>query len=930
MKLKETLQLGKTKFPMRGNLPVKEVERQQLWEEKDIYHERLKLNEGNESFMLHDGPPYANGAIHMGHALNKITKDFVVRSKLMQGYYAPYVPGWDTHGLPIEQALKNNKGIDRKKMSTAEFRELCAAYAQEQIDDQRRTFKRLGVQGDWEQPYVTLDHRYEAEQIRVFGKMAEKGYIYRGLKPIYWSPSSESSLAEAEIEYHDVDSSSIYVSFDVLEGKDIIPAGAQFIIWTTTPWTLPANLAIAVHPELSYVLVEVNHSQYVVAEDLLAGLVDKFNWENVQVVKTIKGSDLEHLTAKHPFYDRESLVILGEHVTTESGTGLVHTAPGHGADDYIVARRYHIEPLSPVDHEGKFTDEAPGFEGMFYADGNKKVLEILKENEHLIKEEIITHSYPHDWRTKQPVIFRATPQWFASIDAFREDILKTIEEEVEWLHPSGQRRIYNMVRDRGDWVISRQRVWGVPLPIFYGENGEAIMTAETIEHVAKLFEEHGSNIWFDWETEALLPEGFTHEFSPNGSFTREMDIMDVWFDSGTSYAGVLQTRPDLSFPADLYLEGSDQYRGWFNSSLTTSVAVNGKAPYKAVLSQGFVNDGEGRKMSKSLGNVISPDKEMSQRGADIIRLWVAQVDASADVRVSPDILNQISEGYRKIRNTMRFMLANTADYNVNTDRVSYEDLRSVDQYITVRLNQVIETVVDAYNRYDYGTVYKTIMLFLNNDMSSFYLDFAKDILYIETENDLKRRAMQTVMYDSLVALTKLLTPILVHTCEEVWTYLDEEEEFVQLANFPTAQHFESEEALLETWNQLMVLRQDISKALEEARNNKLIGKSFEAHVTVYPNEEARRIYKQVNVPIDQILIVSAFDMAEGQAPESAMPFEQQHVLVEHAEGNVCERCRATRKEVGTIEEAPHLCQRCYTIVKENFPEALVPETDEEE
>lgn len=929
MKMKETLQLGKTKFPMRGNLPVKEVERQAEWEQAEVTKRRLKQNEGHDSFMLHDGPPYANGAIHMGHALNKVSKDIIVRAKLMQGYYAPFVPGWDTHGLPIEQALKNAEGVDRKKLSVAKFRELCEAYAKKQVAGQKETFKRLGVQGDWDHPYLTFQHAYEAAQIRVFGKMAEKGYIYKGLKPIYWSPSSESSLAEAEIEYKDVEADTIFVAFKVRDGKDVLPEDAELVIWTTTPWTIPSNLGICVNAHFNYVIMSANGRKFVVAEDLADSLAKKMGLDDYTLSEPFKGEKLEYLTATHPLYDRASLVMLGDHVTLEAGTGLVHTAPGHGEDDYYVSKQYGIEPLSPVDAEGKFTAEAPGFEGKFYADVNQEVIDRLKENGSLLAHEKIVHSYPHDWRTKKPVIFRATPQWFASIDKFRADLLNVIEHEVSWLHPSGQRRIYNMVRDRGDWVISRQRVWGVPLPIFYAENGEAIITKETTEHVAELFAQYGSNIWFEKEAKDLLPEGFTHPGSPNGHFTKENDIMDVWFDSGSSYAGVLEEREDLSFPADLYLEGSDQYRGWFNSSLTTSVAVHGCAPYRAVLSQGFVNDGQGRKMSKSVGNVISPDKVMKQKGADIIRLWTAQVDYTGDVRISDDILDQVSEGYRKIRNTFRFMLANTEDFDPKKDRVKAADLRPVDRYMMARLRQVIQEVTQSYNGYDFSSVYKLIMQFITADLSQFYLDFAKDVVYIELSDSRDRRAMQTVIYDSLVALTKLLTPILVHTCEEVWTYLKEEEDFAQLANFPTVEEEADDAALLAQWADFMTLRDDLLKSLENARNDKKIGKSFEAKVTVYTDDKTKAAYEALGSDLAQILIVSNLVITTEEAPTAADTYERQAVVVDRAAGAVCERCRATREEVGTIEEAPSLCQRCYTIVRDHFPEALVSESEAE-
>lgn len=923
--MKDTLQLGKTKFPMRGNLPNREPNWQKEWEENKIYQKRQKLNEGKPTFILHDGPPYANGNIHLGHSLNKISKDIIIRSKSMSGFRAPYVPGWDTHGLPIEQVLAN-KGLKRKEMSMSEYLEKCREYALSQVDKQREDFKRLGVAGDWDHPYVTLDPSYEAAQIRVFGKMAEKGYIYKGLKPIYWSPSSESSLAEAEIEYKDVKSPSIFVAFHVKDGKGILDEDAAFVIWTTTPWTLPANQGIAVNPHYTYVVVQADGRKFVVAKDLLEKVQTEIGWTDVQVLKEIVGQEMEYMTARHPFYDRESLVILGDHVTLDAGTGLVHTAPGHGEDDYIAGNKYKLPVVSPVDSKGIYTEEAPGFEGIFYDKANPMITELLKEKEALLKLDFFTHSYPHDWRTKKPVIYRATPQWFASIDAFRQTILEEVEK-VDWIIPWGKTRLYNMIRDRGDWVISRQRAWGVPLPIFYAENGEAIITPETIEHVANLFAKHGSIIWFEKEAKDLLPAGFTHPGSPNGQFTKETDIMDVWFDSGSSHEAVLRQRPELSFPADMYLEGSDQYRGWFNSSITTSVAINGVAPYKSVLSQGFTLDGEGRKMSKSLGNTILPDKVIKQFGADILRLWVASVDYEADVRVSMDILSQVAEVYRKIRNTMRFLLANTDDFDPRKDMISYEALRSVDKYMTIRLNQVIKEIrEEGYNKYNFMHIYRTVMNFLTVDLSAFYLDFAKDVVYIEAENDYQRRCMQTVFYQAAVALTKLLTPIIPHTAEEIWSFLKEDEEHVQLSEFPGYQEYPNQEELMDTWTAFMDFRDKVLKALEEARNNKLIGKSLEAKLTVYPNQQVRELLTAVDADIPQLLIISPdyYEVMSERAeiPEAAIKFDDVAILVEKADGKTCDRCRQIRKDVGTDEQLPHLCGRCAHIVKKEHPEAV--------
>ncbi|MFZ2348264.1 MAG: isoleucine--tRNA ligase, partial [Lactococcus chungangensis] len=835
MKIKETLNLGKTAFPMRAGLPNKEPKMQEAWDEANLYAYRLKENEGKPSFVLHDGPPYANGDIHVGHAMNKISKDIIIRYKNMAGFRAPYVPGWDTHGLPIEQVL-TKKGIKRKELDRAEYLRMCRDYALTQVDLQRKGFKSLGVLGDWENPYVTLQPEFEAAQIRVFGQMSDNGYIYKGAKPIYWSPSSESSLAEAEIEYQDVRSASIYVAFKATDTKGLLPEGVEFVIWTTTPWTIPSNLGIFAHPDYDYVLVVVNDRQFVIASELLNTVAEKLEWADYKVLQTIKGSELDGMVAKHPFYDRDTLVMNAEYVTLDSGTGLVHVAPGHGEDDYFFSRKYKLGVLSPIDDRGYYTDEAPGLEGLFYDEGNKKVTEWLEENKALLKLEFFTHSYPHDWRTKKPVIFRATPQWFASIDKFRENILSEVEN-VDWIVPWGKTRLYNMIRDRGDWVISRQRAWGVPLPIFYAEDGTAIITPETTEHIAQLFAEHGSIIWWERDAKDLLPEGFTHPGSPNGEFTKETDIMDVWFDSGSSWNGVLNARPELTYPADLYLEGSDQYRGWFNSSITTSVAVNGIAPYKAVLSQGFVQDAKGRKFSKSLGNGIAPKDVTKQYGADILRLWVASVDNTSDVRVSMDLIGQTSEAYRKIRNTLRFLIANTSDFDKTKDAVAFEELKGSDKYLLVRLNQVIQAVREAYDRYNFMEVYRTIFNFLTNDLSAFYLDFAKDIVYIETANSTERRRMQTVMYAILVKLTKLLVPIIPHTAEEIWTYLEQEEEaYAYLTEMPSAELIPDAAEMLDFWSAFLEFRTSVHKALEMARDEKVIGKSLEASVTVYPDE----------------------------------------------------------------------------------------------
>ncbi|RHJ60792.1 isoleucine--tRNA ligase [Ligilactobacillus salivarius] len=926
MKVKDTLNLGKTKFPMRGNLPVREVERQNEWEENKVYEQRQKLNEGKPSFVLHDGPPYANGNIHMGHAMNKISKDFIVRSKSMMGFRAPYVPGWDTHGLPIEQQLKK-AGVDRKALSVAEFREMCRQYALEQVDKQRKDFKRLGVAGEWDNPYLTLKPEYEAQQIRVFGKMAEKGLIYKGKKPVFWSWSSESALAEAEVEYHDVTSPSAFYGEQVVDGKGVLDENTYMVVWTTTPWTIPASEGITIDATFDYAVVQHDDDErkYVLAADLVNADAELFGWNDVKIVKTVKGAELENVLCQHPFYPERKLVtMLGDFVTTDAGTGLVHTAPGFGEDDFNIGVKYGLDVYVPVDDKGYMTeDTGEDFAGLFYEDANEVSLKKLEEAGVLLKQMDYEHSYPFDWRTKKPIIFRATPQWFASVDKIRDQILGVINE-VQFFPDWGQKRLYNMIRDRGDWVISRQRVWGVPLPIFYGEDGEAIMTKETIEHVAKLVEEHGSNIWFQREAKDLLPEGFTSEHSPNGKFTKETDIMDVWFDSGSSHQGVCAERDYLTYPADLYLEGSDQYRGWFNSSLITSVAYSGHAPYKQILSQGFTLDGKGRKMSKSLGNTIVPSEVIDKMGAEIIRLWVLSVDTSADVRVSMGSFQQIAESYRKFRNTVRFLLANTTDFDPAKNAVAFDEMESIDKYMTVLVNKFTKEILDAYANYEFMEIYKKLINFITTDLSAFYMDVAKDVVYIEAPDSKKRRSMQTVLYDVVVRLTKLMTPILPHTTEEIWKYLKEDEEYAQLSEMPEVKHFNNEEKLVDLWNRFMNLRSGVFKALEEARNEKLIGKSFEAHVDLYVSNGVQADLDALNANVRQALIVSALDVHPlSEAPENALKFNDEYaVVVEHAEGEVCPRCRMIKTDIGSDADLPTLCASCAEIVRENYPEAL--------
>lgn len=924
MKLKETLNLGQTAFPMRAGLPNKEPQWQEAWDQADIYKKRQALNEGKPAFHLHDGPPYANGNIHVGHALNKISKDIIVRSKSMSGFRAPYVPGWDTHGLPIEQVLAK-KGVKRKEMDLAEYLEMCSDYALSQVDKQRDDFKRLGVSADWENPYITLTPDYEADQVRVFGAMADKGYIYRGAKPVYWSWSSESALAEAEIEYHDIDSTSLYYANKVKDGKGILDTDTYIVVWTTTPFTVTASRGLTVGPDMEYVVVAPVGSErkYLLAEVLVDSLAAKFGWENFEIVTHHTGKELNHIVTEHPWdTEVEELVILGDHVTTDSGTGIVHTAPGFGEDDYNVGIANGLDVVVTVDSRGLMMENAgPDFEGQFY----DKVTPLVKEKlgDLLLASEVINHSYPFDWRTKKPIIWRAVPQWFASVSKFRQEILDEIEKtnfQPEW----GKKRLYNMIRDRGDWVISRQRAWGVPLPIFYAEDGTAIMTKEVTDHVADLFAEYGSIVWWQRDAKDLLPAGYTHPGSPNGLFEKETDIMDVWFDSGSSWNGVMNARENLSYPADLYLEGSDQYRGWFNSSLITSVAVNGHAPYKAVLSQGFVLDGKGEKMSKSLGNTILPSDVEKQFGAEILRLWVTSVDSSNDVRISMDILKQTSETYRKIRNTLRFLIANTSDFNPKQDAVAYENLGAVDRYMTIKFNQVVDTINKAYAAYDFMAIYKAVVNFVTVDLSAFYLDFAKDVVYIEAANSPERRRMQTVFYDILVKLTKLLTPILPHTAEEIWSYLEhEEEEFVQLAEMPVAQTFSGQEEILEEWSAFMTLRTQAQKALEEARNAKVIGKSLEAHLTIYASQEVKTLLTALNSDIALLMIVSQLTIAdEADKPADSVSFEGVAFTVEHAEGEVCERSRRIDPTTRMRSYGVAVCDASAAIIEQYYPEAV--------
>ncbi len=920
-KYDETLNLPKTDFPMRANLPNKEPDILKFWEDIDIYKEIQNKNLGKPKFILHDGPPYANGDIHLGHALNKVLKDIIVKYHSMAGYDSPYVPGWDTHGLPIEQQAIKNMGLDRNKTDIVQFRKYCQEYALKFVDIQREQFKRLGIRGDWDNPYITLLPEFEAVQIKVFGAMANKGYIYKGLKPVYWCADCETALAEAEIEYNDKTSSSIYVKFPVIDGKGVIPEDAYVVIWTTTPWTIPANLAISVHPEFDYVLVMVNQEKYVVAKGLLEELVATMEWTSYEILKEFKGEALERAICKHPLFERESLVILGEHVTLEAGTGCVHTAPGHGEDDFYVAKEYGLEVISPVDNSGKFTSEAGKYKGLFVQDANKHIIADLQENNLLLKAGSIEHQYPYCWRCKHPIIYRATEQWFASIEDFRQDALDAIDS-VKWIPAWGRERIFNMVRDRGDWCISRQRTWGVPIPIFYCEDcGETIINDETINRISDLFAEHGSDVWFAWNADELVPSGMQCKCGGT-HFRKETDIMDVWFDSGSSHMAVLETHPDLQWPADMYLEGSDQHRGWFNSSLSTAVAVKGQAPYKSVLTHGFTIDEHGRKMSKSLGNlgnVGDPLKVINELGADILRLWVSSADYRTDIAVSDAIIKQTAEAYRKIRNTCRFILGNIYDFNPEQDMVKYEELTELDKWALIKLDKLIERVNKAYAEYEFHVVFHTVHNFCTVDLSNIYFDILKDKLYCSDPNDHERKAAQTVLYKLINDLIVLLTPVLAFTTEEIWSYLRKEGQplSVQLLDWPKVQGY-SDAELEKRLEKVLGLREVVTKALEEARSKKVIGHSLGGAITIYAEEAWLEVLQ--NTPeLEKIFIVSNVHISDAaHKPSDAISLENVSgvwVGVNVAEGEKCERCWIIEKTVGLNEDHPTLCHRCSQVLE---------------
>ncbi len=927
MDYNKTLNLPKTEFPMRASLPQREPLILEEWEKHNLYKKLMEVNDSKPLFVLHDGPPYANGDIHIGHALNKTLKDFIVRYKNMTGFKSPYVPGWDTHGLPTELAARKKAGISADStISDVELRKICRDTALGYVDIQKKSFKRLGVIGEWDNPYITLTKDFEAEQIKIFASMASKGYIYKGLKPVYWCPDCKTALAEAEIEYANDPCHSIYVKFNVTDDLGKLTAmGADlsktyFVIWTTTTWTLPANVAICVGPNFEYSLIKCDGEFYVMASELVSSAMEDAGKTDYEVVGTINGAELEYMKTQHPFIDRTSLVIVGDHVTLESGTGCVHTAPGHGVDDFIVCKNYpEIPVVVPVDENGVLTEEAGQFAGLKTDDANKPIAMHLEEIGALFAIKKIEHQYPHCWRCHNPIIFRATSQWFCSVDAFKKDAVAETEK-VKWFPEWGKDRMQSMLLDRADWCISRQRKWGVPIPVFYcSECGKEIIDNDAMMNVSKIFAEEGSDAWFIRDAKDFLPEGFKcpHCHSDKG-FEKEKDIMDVWFDSGSTHAAVL-SRPYLKYPADVYLEGADQYRGWFQSSLLTAVATGKGAPYKEIITHGWTVDGEGRKMSKSLGNGIAPQDIISKYGADILRLWVASSDYHADVRVSPEILKQLSDNYRKIRNTARYCIGNLYDFNPDTDMVGLDELEELDKYALMKLDELLETARGGFEVYEYHTAAHAIHNFCVVDMSNFYFDVLKDRLYTSAPASKTRRAAQTVLYKVLDALTLLMTPILAFTADEIWKSMPHDSsrnaESPLFNEIPKPEFIEADAEFMNKWDRIHSVREDVQKALELARNEKKIGKSLEAKVTLFADGELLEFLNGVEDSLAEIFIVSEVEVAQGKG-DFAGNVEGLSVSISKAEGEKCERCWTFSKTVGECSEHPTLCAKCAAVIKE--------------
>ena len=931
MDYNQTVHLPQTDFPMRAGLPKREPEMLQEMYDHDLYHKMVKRNEGKPTFVLHDGPPYANGNIHIGTALNKILKDMIVKHRNMTGWCAPYVPGWDTHGLPIESAVLKDKKVKRDEMTTAQFRTKCREYAESYIEKMTGQFQRLGVLGEWENPYITLLPEFEAKQIEVFGKMAEKGLIYKGMKPVYWCPFDQTALAEAEIEYADDPCTTIFVKFPVADDKGKLGQYADlsrtyFVIWTTTPWTIPGNYAICLNAEFDYVLLQVPSGDvYVLAQDLAESVCKAagIDYAACTVLATLKGSAFELMRAKHPLFDRESVILNGEHVTLDAGSGCVHTAPGFGAEDFQICQQYdkagltHIGVPVPVNAKGVMTDER--YNGQFYAKGNDMVVADLEAEGFLVAKENITHSYPHCWRCKHPIIYRATEQWFCSVDAIKDAAVKACDS-IQWKPEWGKERMTSMITERNDWCISRQRVWGVPIPIFYCDDcGADIVTPETIAHVAALFREHGSNVWFDREAADLLPQGFVCPKCGKAHFTKETDIMDVWFDSGSTWAAVAAERPYLKYPADLYLEGGDQYRGWFQSSMLTSIAVNGVAPYKQIATHGWTVDGEGKAMHKSLGNAVSPDEVIKDYGADMLRLWVASADYTQDMRISKDIMKQLSQAYLKIRNTARYMLGNLCDFEPDRDLVPAEHLMELDRYALHTFNELAKTARAAYDRYEFHAVYRAVYNFCVVDMSNFYLDIIKDRLYCGAEAE--RRSAQTALYHILDGMTRLIAPILAFTSDEIWHAMRHAQgvnaESVLFNDMPGDNAaFALDAAARERWAKLVSLRDAVNKALENARNAGVFKKAQDTDVTLSVSESDAAFL--AGVDLASLCIVSKVTVTtgavEGEKSEDCLiPCT---IAVALDESPKCPRCWNHSEHIGADGHHNQLCDRCAAVVGE--------------
>ena len=906
----KTLNLPKTDFPMRASLPENEPKIQEKVFENGLYEKILKKNEGNEPYVLHDGPPYANGEIHIGHSLNKVLKDTVVRYKNLRGHYTPYIPGFDTHGLPTEKRAIQALGLNRDEIGVSKFRNTCRDFALGFVEKQTEGFKRLGVLGDWEHPYITLQPEFEARQIGVFGEMYKKGYIYKGLKPVYWCTDCETALAEAEIEYADHKTTSIFVKFAVEDSKGLFnKENTYFVIWTTTPWTLPGNVGITIGGDYDYSIVNVGNEKYIIATALVDNVMHQAGIEEYKTERQFKGLDLEGVMCKHPFIDRLSRVVLGSEdtilVELDTGTGAVHTAPGYGKEDYLCGLKNGLDIVVTVDGKGFQTEDAGIATGLRYDKSNDKIIEWLEENNYLLHKQVINHSYPHCWRCKNPIIFRATDQWFASVEGFREKTLEEIKK-VKWIPAWGEDRITAMVKDRADWCISRQRTWGLPIPIFYCEDcGKEYITNESLEKIQKIFREKGSNAWYELSEEELMPENAKCECG-NNHFRKEADIMDVWFDSGSSYEAVLNER-GLP-PANMYLEGNDQYRGWFQSSILTSVATKGTAPYKEVLTHGFVIDEHGKKMSKSSGNGISPQDIIKEYGADILRLWVLSSDYKNEISLSKDILKQITEVYRKIRNTCRYILGNINDFDVNNP-VAYEDLEEIDKFALLKLNQLIKKVTKGYDEYEFHTVYHDINEFCVVDMSNFYLDIIKDRLYTSKPDSVKRRAAQSTMYEILQALVVMLTPLICFTAEEIWSFMphknNENSESVMLTNWPDENPKYDNKEIEEKWERIVALKEEVAKKLEEARAEKIIGHSLNAKVILTAEGDEYNFLKSIEKELMAVFIVSALEIKEGT----------KDIAIEVAKGEKCERCWMYSETVGQDKENPGICHRCSENLK---------------